>query len=314
LANAGYQYLKETDSFTQSPYTQPIGSTAGWSAAGSSGVKPSTWATTMSETCILDGSTLGVGTGPWGAPGVCVNGDGVNADNRTNTTCPTGYIKTGSNCVPNASTPPTPVTVAQVETGLATKNMTPAGDTDAAKAGIVDELLKNGITPDHETEVLTGPSTVQGEHSITTTPDGNVTTTNTVFTNTYSTNTVDIVRTTTTTTTIPPSTKTEVAPPDAPPADSKTDCDKYPDSIGCAKFGTIPTADKLPITYVSLNLNVGGYSAGECPSPQTLSLSRGTFSLSNQPLCDLATGTKPLFIALAYLAAGYIVLGSVRGS
>ena len=215
--------------------------------------------------------------------------------------------------------PLVPVTPAQVETGLANAPMTSTGDTDVAKAGIVDELLKNGVMPDHETEVLTGPATVQGEHSSTNTPDGNVITTNTVYNNTYIANSVDITKTTTTTTTVPPGSTIKTGPADPPPVetaktDSKTDCDKYPKSIGCSEYGTIPIPDTLPTTNVSLNLNVGGYSLGECPAPQSLSMTRGTFSLSNQPLCDMATGIKPLFIALAYLAAGYVVLGSVRGS
>jgi hypothetical protein len=65
-------------------------------------------------------------------------------------------------------------------------------------------------------------------------------------------------------------------------------------------------------TPVSASLSVGSYQTGSCPAPQSIVTSRGTISMSNQPLCNLATGVQPLFIALAYLAAGFIVFGAVR--
>jgi len=96
----------------------------------------------------------------------------------------------------------------------------------------------------------------------------------------------------------------------------KAECEKEGNkgTAGCAKLEeTAPTPETIRRENVQSSLQVGGYSSGSCPAPQSISISRGSYSMSYQPLCDLASGTKPILIAMAYLAAGYIVLGSVKG-
>jgi len=95
---------------------------------------------------------------------------------------------------------------------------------------------------------------------------------------------------------------------------SQTDCDKNPNHIECTTYGsnvddTIATVDAL--ASVGFNPTPVG-SAGSCPSPQTLNLSFKTIYMSWQPECDFATSIQPLVIASAYLAAAFMISGSVR--
>lgn len=326
LGYAGYLYFKETDTFQQ---TAP--SIASFSNYRSDRLAYPPYFTSLQSACNATARNFlpqdgwfdpADVTSPWSCyfstnhSGLAGNITLVNQNN-----CSAGYTFQNGQCVPGSSIPPVAVTPAQVETGLASAPMTPSGDTDIAKKGIVDELIKNHVEPDTETPVLAGPATVQGGQSTTTRPDGTVETTTNVYNNTYNNNYVDTTNTTTTTTTPPsgaPTTTTTTESP-SPPANTtqqqpqKTDCEKYPENIGCSKYGTVPTPDVIPVTNVPLSLNVSGYSDGSCPAPQVMNLSHGTISMSNQPICTLASSSKPLFLALAWLAAGFIVLSPVKG-
>lgn len=340
LANAGYQYFKETDTFGQQAstivrtfnhdllvqYAQTANQTSCVTSGSRSYANYGGVDYVVGTTNNIKYLGYSLDYASWGGYSFHPCFSLSNAQVTEASNCPAGYTSSSDNCVPGPSVPPVSVTPAQVETGLANSPMTPAGDTPAAQAGVVDELIKAGVYPDNETPQLTGPSSTPGETSTTTNPDGTVITNNTTYNHTYNNNYVDTTGTTTITTTPPsgpPTTTIITKPPTAPPGnqvEQKTDCDKYPDSIGCSKFGTIPTADVIPVTNVALSLNVGAYSDGYCPEPQQLSLGTGnmnaggaTLSISNQPICTLATSTKPLFISLAFLVAGLIVLAPVKG-
>lgn len=90
--------------------------------------------------------------------------------------------------------------------------------------------------------------------------------------------------------------------------DGDTDCDKYPDSIGCAKFGGPDGGDTLQEQSVGVS-SIGVVSVGSsatCPAP--LQLPKGmTFSFT--PYCDFASGLRPIIIALAWLSAGFLIFG-----
>jgi len=83
-------------------------------------------------------------------------------------------------------------------------------------------------------------------------------------------------------------------------------------TLGCAGFGDIPTQETISTTAVTAALSVGSYDVGSCPASQTITTSHGNITMSNTPICNLATGIKPLNLAIAYLAAGFIVFGAVR--
>jgi hypothetical protein len=104
------------------------------------------------------------------------------------------------------------------------------------------------------------------------------------------------------------------APPvPAVPANFYTDCDKYPDSAGCLKLGTVPTPDPITTTDVSMSLSPVSLGSGTCPAPNVLSM-RGQpdITLSYQPYCDFATQSSAFIISLSWLSAGLIVLGAIR--
>ena len=133
-------------------------------------------------------------------------------------------------------------------------------------------------------------------------------------------NTITATDTVTTETTQPDgSTKTIVTT--GPPTTSKdclssnccpTDCDKYPDSLGCLKLGEAPINKTIPVTEAVILLNPVSLGVGICPAPKTIMLANGTKSItmSYQLYCDFATKINPF----AWLTAGFIVVGGLRDS
>lgn len=219
--------------------------------------------------------------------------------------------------ISSATQPPaTPVDTATAKTKLvASPPMTPDD-----YAGVIKEVHDHFGTsgdPVAQSPTLQAPSSpVTSAPQQSVNPDGTVQTKQDVTT--FTQNSGDTIsattNTTTTTTHADGSTTTTVtnnAPP-APPDQPKTDCEKYPDNIGCAKFGDAPTPEVLPVINASISLNPVSLGHGSCPAPISMATSRGTFSLSFQPLCDYAVMTSYLFISLCWLMAGYIVLGSIR--
>ena len=66
-----------------------------------------------------------------------------------------------------------------------------------------------------------------------------------------------------------------------------------------------------PVTIITTPVTVGG--AGTCPADIAFSTSVGSYTLSMQPLCSLASSIAPLFIAICFLISGFIVFGAVKG-
>ncbi len=99
-----------------------------------------------------------------------------------------------------------------------------------------------------------------------------------------------------------------------PQPDSPTQCDKYPNSLGCAELGTVdevPVADETrSIAAIDPITTIGG--VGACPAPLTASFMGQTVSFSYDMPCQFATSLKPLILAIAWLSAGLIFIGGVR--
>lgn len=108
--------------------------------------------------------------------------------------------------------------------------------------------------------------------------------------------------------------------PNAPPVDTpepapenKVQCDKYPNSLGCAELGTV---DDLPVPEETRSIaaitpvSIGG--AGSCPEPLTATFMGQSVSFSYDMPCQFASSLKPLILAIAWLSSGLIFIGGVR--
>ena len=162
---------------------------------------------------------------------------------------------------------------------------------------------------------LTQPSSTSvspsGSHSSTTTqtslasPDAQtLTATDTQTTTTTS--PTGTVTTATTTNATPTGTNTSTTP-------TQTDCQMNPLMIGCSLYGSPPVAEVIPITNVPITLTPTSLGSGSCPSPISFHLIwGGNQTISWTPVCDLAIGVNPLIIAIGWLMAGYMVIGSIK--
>lgn len=192
---------------------------------------------------------------------------------------------------------------------------------------VVKKLVDTGNAPDYsDTSQFTGPSLVNDPPVKQTLPDGRQVTQEVSHNLTYNDNSITITDNTkittvnpdgTTSTTqtnnpVPNAPVTNGNPVGLPNANSPTDCDKYPNSIGCADFGAPPAPDTVETVNVPLDFQPANWGSGTCPAPMALNLSRGTYYLEWQPTCNFATGLRPILLAFSYLLAGYIVLGAVK--
>lgn len=111
-----------------------------------------------------------------------------------------------------------------------------------------------------------------------------------------------------------PATGDTTNPADTSSQDNTKDtpfCTLYPESLACAKMGTPEEADKLEektMGVESITIQTFGSSA-TCPAP--IPLPHGS-ELSFEWPCRMAEGVKPFLLALAWLAAGLIVIGAMR--
>ncbi|MFZ2407126.1 MAG: virulence factor TspB C-terminal domain-related protein, partial [Methylobacter sp.] len=100
-------------------------------------------------------------------------------------------------------------------------------------------------------------------------------------------------------------------------ADKKTDCEQDSTRAGCSQLGDAPTADAVPnsdasgITSGSFSSTSWG-SSGTCPSDTTSKFSTQSIVFSYEPVCNYLSGLAPVLIALSFVGAGRIVLGSVQ--
>lgn len=98
--------------------------------------------------------------------------------------------------------------------------------------------------------------------------------------------------------------------PDAPGC--KDFCVANPERASCAILGTSDITDTVPASEKTLTMteDTGWGGNGSCPAPRHLNLSvvPGGVDFSYQLVCDFMGGLRPIIIALAFLAAGMIVL------
>ena len=192
-------------------------------------------------------------------------------------------------------------------------------------APVIKEALEHGVDPLPFAEapsgldgILSGPSIFTGTPTTTTTapqngnPGTSVTTTPTQAV-TYDGNSFTAVPGSTTATNNGTTTTTTTTTGSAPTPEQKVQCDKYPNSLGCLPVGDMPTAEAMPtkdapISYAPTPF--GGTAACPAGVPLDFTLPSSRFSksttLSYQPLCDVASGLAPIFLALFAASAAMI--------
>ena len=250
--------------------------------------------------------------------------------NETTLMCEWLHIASNSpiyNAATKRSVPP--YETASESVGTEADVITAASTTTAYPPNVVENMAKaaieSGIAPevDETTKKISGPSTV-GSPKVTTktNPDGSTETTTEKSNITYQGNNIKIDNssvvtnynpTTNSTTT----TTTTTENPDKPVDPSKTDCEKFPDAIGCQKIdfdtptGDIPKSTRN-ITYAAENLGFGG---GSCPADAYVT----PHGMSQIKVFDWvsACGTitsyvKPMMLALAGFAALMIIFAGAR--
>lgn len=171
-------------------------------------------------------------------------------------------------------------------------------------------------------QTVTGPATVNGGTKTSTkveTAGTTTTTINTTYNLSYAGDVVTVTQTDVQTVTHPDSstdttTTTTSAPSgDPPPPEEKPDiCKDHPEASGCAEFGEHDPEPDLQTEDRALSWVPALSAVGACPAPETATVHGQSISISWQPVCDLASGLRPVVLAVAWLSAGAFVFGVGR--
>lgn len=90
-----------------------------------------------------------------------------------------------------------------------------------------------------------------------------------------------------------------------------TDCDKYPDSLGCMLFGDPPAAEEVPEESRNLESQPGPvFFGGGCPSNLSVSIGGHSITVLNmaQPCAWIEGYIKPVILLMAAISAVFIVV------
>lgn len=98
--------------------------------------------------------------------------------------------------------------------------------------------------------------------------------------------------------------------------DAKTDCDKYPDAIGCQVMGDVPAFEPLETKEIDMSSIVLRElpSDNSCPAPLYYTIGGHSIAISFEPICEYASAFNPLVIAAAWLSAAFIIVGARKDS
>jgi hypothetical protein len=91
-------------------------------------------------------------------------------------------------------------------------------------------------------------------------------------------------------------------------------CKVHPTILACIELGDVPPKETIPTNDIPISLNPTSLGSGSCPAPKVMTIQGKTITMSYQPQCDFATKINPLIIAFSWLAAGFIVVGSIKDS
>lgn len=207
-----------------------------------------------------------------------------------------------------------------------------ASPDQVGSAGQDTQRLIGGPLPGYSDQTITGPSSISGDTTTTTTTDpstGQSTITETSTTTNISYGDTTITTTTTTTTTnynsdgsVQSETVTETTPGQEVVSGTASDWPGFCDwaTVVCdwldwTKEGWPEEEPELPQVVDFTpdgDFQVGG--PGACPAPYVLSIGwliNQDFQVSYQPFCDLALIVNPLLLAFCYLIAGVLTVRSL---
>lgn len=233
--------------------------------------------------------------------------------------CPAGTTNDGSGrCVGERTW--SPATEEQLQTALQESLVANPNKAPEVLRSVVDY-----VRPEAQPLDVTGPETLVGPSTtITTVTDAGVETRlrATTYNISYQGDVVTVTETTTTTTTHPDASQTvetattaepqaggEQAPPEEPTPDV---CVEHPDASGCAPLGDHGEEPELQDESRDVSFEATLSANGTCPASKSLSIMGRSYSLSWGPICDLASGVRPVVIALAWLSAGVWLFGIAR--
>ena len=167
-----------------------------------------------------------------------------------------------------------------------------------------------------------GPTVTVNNNGVTTTTTS--TTTNNITyggssttTNNYTYNSVKSDTASTPATGTSPASTVTTTTNTTPAADPKTDCQLFPNIAGCQLLGVAPPAETIPSSDIPIAYVPTFFAGGSgCPAPFPLAFSIAgrafSFSISNQPLCDLMSTLAPIFLALFAAAAALVFMDGMK--
>jgi hypothetical protein len=103
-------------------------------------------------------------------------------------------------------------------------------------------------------------------------------------------------------------------PPPTSTSPSQTDCDKYPDSLGCSKYGTPSTNETISNKEMPNSISPLSFgSSGSCPNDLTTSFLGQPLSISYSSVCQFASGLKTVILVIGAFLGLYIAFGFSMG-
>lgn len=100
--------------------------------------------------------------------------------------------------------------------------------------------------------------------------------------------------------------------PEAVPPEQKDFCIEHPEAMACWESGEPEDSDVEKVTAGSMISPVGIGGGGSCPANKTVNYMGANLVLSFTPICTAAGWINPIVLALAWLSAGYILIGAFK--
>ncbi|WP_154717046.1 virulence factor TspB C-terminal domain-related protein [Sterolibacterium denitrificans] len=235
--------------------------------------------------------------------------------------CETGLYFDGSQCVPGAPVSGRPPTDEELETLIAQHLI----DEDRGGDFLEKAIQHNpDLWPDLGPVSVSGPASVPGETTVTTAvgPEGTtVTETQTDYDLGYAGDTMTVQQRLKTTITAPNGAVTEStavssgsAEATAPVSEKSTFCRDFPNASACAELGQSENSAELGNEERDFDFDQELSESGSCPSALQLNILGNSYHLEWTPLCDLASGVRPVVIAISWLSAGVFLFGIGRSA
>lgn len=97
-----------------------------------------------------------------------------------------------------------------------------------------------------------------------------------------------------------------------PPEEQSDFCVKNPDVLACAQLGEPEDVDLQKITAGTAITPVSIGGVGSCPAAKSVNYMGANLQVSFTPICTAAGWINPIVLALAWLSAGFILIGAFK--